>query len=164
MDGPASTDEYTAVHVAISSIGGSGACRRSSGQSLSYPPRPRYDHPGGRRTPRHSSRDREVPAVICHRSRAALEADPRTPSSIRSTWHDHAARSRGPSFRLRGGRDRCPARSRVDAVLDEAHRTRQRVVLGPRRTPVMNSTFKVILAAAAVIALVVAGINFMLSR
>ena len=49
----------------------------------------------------------------------------------------------------------------VDAVLDEAHRTRQRVVLGPRRTPVMNSTFKVILAAAAVIAVVVAGINFL---
>ena len=44
----------------------------------------------------------------------------------------------------------------VDAVLDEAHRTRQRVVFGPRRTPVMNSTFKVILAAAAVIAVVVA--------
>jgi hypothetical protein len=49
----------------------------------------------------------------------------------------------------------------VDAVLDEAHRTRQRVVLGPRRTPVMNSTFKVFLAAAAVIAVIVAGINFL---
>jgi len=49
----------------------------------------------------------------------------------------------------------------VDAVLDEAHRTRQRVVLGPRRTPVMNSTLKVFLAAAAVIAVIVAGINFL---
>ena len=49
----------------------------------------------------------------------------------------------------------------VDAVLDEAHRTRQRVVLGPRRTPVMNSTFKVVLAAAAVIAVIVAGITFL---
>ena len=49
----------------------------------------------------------------------------------------------------------------VDAVLDEAHRTRQRVVFGPRRTPVMNSTFKVILAAAAVIAVVVAGISLL---
>ena len=30
-------------------------------------------------------------------------------SSIRSTWHDHAARSRQPPCRLPGGRDRCPA-------------------------------------------------------
>ena len=45
----------------------------------------------------------------------------------------------------------------VDAVLDEAHRTRQRTVLGPRRTPVMNSTFKVVLAAAAVVAVSVVG-------
>ena len=43
----------------------------------------------------------------------------------------------------------------ADAVLDEAHRTRQRVVLGPRRTPFMNSTFKVALAAAAVIVVAV---------
>ena len=49
----------------------------------------------------------------------------------------------------------------VDAVLDEAHRTRQRVVFGPRRTPVMNSTIKVILAAAAVVAVVVAGISLL---
>ena len=49
----------------------------------------------------------------------------------------------------------------ADAVLDEAHRTRQRVVFGPRRTPVMNSTIKVILAAAAVIAVVVAGISLL---
>ena len=49
----------------------------------------------------------------------------------------------------------------ADAVLVEAHRTRQRVVFGPRRTPVMNSTFKVILAAAAVIAVVVAGISLL---
>ena len=49
----------------------------------------------------------------------------------------------------------------VDAVLDEAHRTRQRVVFGPRRTPVMNSTIKVILAAAAVIAVVVAGVSLL---
>jgi hypothetical protein len=49
----------------------------------------------------------------------------------------------------------------ADAVLDEAHRTRQRVVFGPRRTPVMNSTLKAVLAAAAVIAVLVAGINFL---
>ena len=49
----------------------------------------------------------------------------------------------------------------ADAVLVEAHRTRQRVVFGPRRTPVMNSTFKVILAAAAVIAVIVAGISLL---
>ena len=34
---------------------------------------------------------------------------PDHPSSIRSTWHDHAARSRQPPCRLPGGRDRCPA-------------------------------------------------------
>lgn len=30
----------------------------------------------------------------------------------------------------------------ADAVLDEVHRTRQRAVFGPRRTPFMNSTFR----------------------
>ena len=50
----------------------------------------------------------------------------------------------------------------VDAVLDEAHRTRQRAVLGPRRTPVMNSTFKVILAAAAVVVVAVVGVGISL--
>ena len=60
---------------------------------------------------------------------------------------------------LANGIDVLPDRV-VDAVLDEAHRTRQRTVLGPRRTPVMNSTFKVILAAAAVVAVAVVGIGF----
>ena len=72
---------------------------------------------------------------------------PRDPDSLLSAY-------------LADGIDVLPDRV-VDAVLDEAHRTRQRVVFGPRRTPVMNSTFKVILAAAAVIAVVVAGINFL---
>ena len=61
---------------------------------------------------------------------------------------------------LADGTDVLPDRV-VDAVLDEAHRTRQRVVFGPRRTPVMNSTIKVTLAAAAVIAVVVAGISLL---
>ena len=42
----------------------------------------------------------------------------------------------------------------VDAVLDEAHRTRQRAVIGPWRTP---SMFKSLLGAAAVIAVLVLG-------
>ena len=49
----------------------------------------------------------------------------------------------------------------VDAVLDEVHRTRQRAVLGPRRTPLMNSMLKIAFAAAAVVAVVVAGMNFL---
>ena len=49
----------------------------------------------------------------------------------------------------------------VDAVLDEVHRTRQRTVFGPWRTPPMNSMLKMALAAAAVVAVVVAGINFL---
>ena len=72
---------------------------------------------------------------------------PRDPDSLLSAY-------------LTDGIDVLPDRV-VDAVLDEAHRTRQRVVLGPRRTPVMNSTFKMFLAAAAVIAVIVAGINFL---
>jgi Tol biopolymer transport system component len=70
---------------------------------------------------------------------------PREPDSLLSAY-------------LADGIDVLPDRV-VDAVLDEAHRTRQRVVFGPRRTPVMNSTVKVILAAAAVIAVAVVGVG-----
>ena len=49
----------------------------------------------------------------------------------------------------------------VDAVLDEVHRTHQRAVFGPRRTPLMNSMLKLAFVAAAVVAVVVAGINFL---
>ena len=49
----------------------------------------------------------------------------------------------------------------VDAVLDEVHGTRQRAVIGPWRTPLMNSVLKVAFAAAAVVAVVVAGLNFL---
>ncbi len=61
---------------------------------------------------------------------------------------------------LADGMDVLPDRV-VDAVLDEVHRTHQRAVFGPRRTPLMNSTLKLAFAAAAVIAVVVAGINFL---
>lgn len=54
---------------------------------------------------------------------------------------------------LMEGMDVLPDRV-VDAVLDEVHRTRQRTVLGPRRTPVM---LRNILAAAAVIVVLVIG-------
>jgi hypothetical protein len=50
----------------------------------------------------------------------------------------------------------------VDAVLDEVHRTRQRTVFGPWRTPPMNSMLKIAFATAAVVVVVVvAGINFL---
>lgn len=49
----------------------------------------------------------------------------------------------------------------ADAVLDEAHRTRQRIVIGPWRTPLMNSAFKVAMGAAAVVAVTVAGVNLL---
>lgn len=49
----------------------------------------------------------------------------------------------------------------VDAVLDEVHGTRQRAVIGPWRTPLMNSVLKMAFAAAAVVAVVVAGLNFL---
>jgi hypothetical protein len=64
---------------------------------------------------------------------------------------------------LVSGMDVLPDRV-VDAVLDEAHRTRQRVVFGPRRTPIMNSTLKLAFAAAAVVVVVVAGLNFLPTR
>ena len=73
---------------------------------------------------------------------------PRDPDSLLSAY-------------LTDGIDVLPDRV-VDAVLDEAHRTRQRVVFGPRRRPVMNSTFKVILAAAAAVAVVVVGVGLAL--
>jgi hypothetical protein len=49
----------------------------------------------------------------------------------------------------------------VDAVLDEVHGTRQRAVIGPWRTPLMNSVLKMAFAAAAIVAVVVAGLNFL---
>ena len=49
----------------------------------------------------------------------------------------------------------------VEAVLGEVHRTRQRAVLGPWRTPSMNSALKLALAAAAVVVVALVGINLM---
>ncbi|MEO6208288.1 MAG: hypothetical protein ABIP77_10100 [Candidatus Limnocylindrales bacterium] len=52
----------------------------------------------------------------------------------------------------------------ADAVLDEIHRTRQRAVLGSWRTRVaqrMNSTLKIALAAAAVIAVTLVGVTYL---
>jgi len=49
----------------------------------------------------------------------------------------------------------------VDAVLDEVHGTRQRAVIGPWRTPLMNSVLKMAFAAAAIVAVLVAGLNFL---
>jgi hypothetical protein len=49
----------------------------------------------------------------------------------------------------------------VDAVLNEAHRTRQRIVIGPWRIPLMNSALKVAIGAAAVVAVTVAGVNLL---
>ena len=70
--------------------------------------------------------------------------------------------SREPDALLRAylaeGMDVLPDRV-VDAALDEVHRTRQRVVIGPRRTPFM---FRNILAAAAVIAALVIGTGSLL--
>jgi hypothetical protein len=60
---------------------------------------------------------------------------------------------------LADGMDVLPDRV-VDAVLDEAHRTRQRAVFGPWRTPTMNS-LKLALAGAAVVVVVVAGLAFL---
>ena len=59
---------------------------------------------------------------------------------------------------LAEGMDVLPDRV-VDAVLDEVHRTRQRVVIGPRRTPFM---LRNVLAAAAVIAALVIGTGSLL--
>jgi len=47
-----------------------------------------------------------------------------------------------------------------DAVRREIHRTRQRVVIGPWREPDMSNLFRVAIAAAAVVAIGVAWINF----
>lgn len=59
---------------------------------------------------------------------------------------------------LAEGMDVLPDRV-ADAVLDEAHRTRQRIVIGPWRTPLMDAPFKLAMAAAAVVAVAVVGIN-----
>jgi len=47
-----------------------------------------------------------------------------------------------------------------DAVRDEIHRTRQRVVIGPWRQPNMNMFARVAIAAAAVVAIGFAWVNF----
>jgi hypothetical protein len=49
----------------------------------------------------------------------------------------------------------------TDAVLDEVHRTRQRVVIGPWRTPLMTSTFKLGLGAAAAVAIAAVGVSLL---
>ena len=49
----------------------------------------------------------------------------------------------------------------VDAVLDEVHRTRQRAAFGPWRTQRTNSALKLVLTAAAVVAVALAGITFL---
>ena len=61
---------------------------------------------------------------------------------------------------LADGMDVLPDRV-ADAVLDEAHRTRQRIVVGPWRTPLMNSALKVAMGAAVVVAVTVAGVNLL---
>jgi hypothetical protein len=48
-----------------------------------------------------------------------------------------------------------------DAVRSEIDRTRQRVVIGPWRSPDMNSLAKVAIAAAAVVVVAVVGINLL---
>lgn len=48
-----------------------------------------------------------------------------------------------------------------DAVRSDIDRTRQRVVIGPWRTPSMNSFAKVLIAAAAVVVVAVVGINLL---
>jgi hypothetical protein len=48
-----------------------------------------------------------------------------------------------------------------DAVRSENDRTRQRVVIGPWRTPDMNSFAKVLIAAAAVVVVAFVGINLL---
>jgi hypothetical protein len=72
--------------------------------------------------------------------------------------------SRDPGARLAAylteGMDALPDRV-VDAVLDQVHQTRQRTVIGPWRTPAMNGLLKIALPTAAVIAVVVAGVNFL---
>lgn len=61
---------------------------------------------------------------------------------------------------LADGMDVLPDRV-ADAVLDEAHRTRLRIVVGPWRTPLMNSALKVAMGAAVVVAVTVAGVNLL---
>jgi len=48
-----------------------------------------------------------------------------------------------------------------DAVRSDIDRTRQRVVIGPWRTPSMNSFAKVLIAAAAVVVVAIVGINLL---
>ncbi len=56
------------------------------------------------------------------------------------------------------GQTELPDRA-FETVRHEIHRTRQRAVIGPWRTPSMNTLLKMALAAAAVVVIVVAGIN-----
>lgn len=48
-----------------------------------------------------------------------------------------------------------------ETVRHEIHRTRQRAVIGPWRTPSMNNQVKMAMAAAAIVVVAVAGINLM---
>jgi hypothetical protein len=48
-----------------------------------------------------------------------------------------------------------------DAVRSDIDRTRQRVVIGPWRTPSMNSFAKILIAAAAVVVVAIVGINLL---
>ncbi len=63
---------------------------------------------------------------------------------------------------LAEGQTELPDRT-YDAVRDDIDRTRQRVVIGPWREPRMNTFAKILVAAAAVVVVALAGVN-LLSR
>ena len=66
------------------------------------------------------------------------------------------------AFLVEGG-DELPTRV-YDAVRSEIDRTQQRVVIGPWRTPNMNTYAKLAMAAAAVVMVAIVGYNLMPSR
>src|SRR5439155_6926508 len=111
---------------------------------------------------RHPARDREVPT-------APRDDGPSSePRSGRPNTHDNPGASRMTAPRdadrliqtfLSKGETDLPDRA-FEAIRRDIHRTRQRVVLGPWREPDMSTIARVAIAAAAVVAIGLASLNF----
>ena len=136
-DAPVGADEFLTVHDRDQLDRGFRRLPAGPAGCPRLPLRPRADHARGRRPPRHSPRDGQVPIVLCNRG------DPGGARSRRPDTHPRPGaagmtKARDPEVLLTAylaiGMDALPDRV-ADSVMDEVHRTRQRVVLGPWRTP-----------------------------
>src|SRR5439155_13499714 len=138
---------------------------RATGRAR-FPPPPRAAIARGCGSNWHPPRDREVPPPPRHGG-AQSEHRCRRENSIDIPGAPRMTASRDPDKLIRAfldeGQTDLPDRV-FDAVRHDIQRTRQRVVIGPWRVPNMNMFARVAIAAAAVVAIGFAWVNFGPSR